>query len=123
MTRHSAPFTNERPGPISILRLHTDGLSRLCDAFETAGFLSGAPHEIGSPAKQAYLLDSLQHPKADKLIIHSSEGPQLDLNVFKVRELRSLAACLQIALKSADNKATMILKISDHVAGNFLSLH
>ena len=119
MTRHSAPLTSEIPRPISILRLQTNGLARLCDSLETAGFLTGAPHKAGNPAKEAYLLDGLQHPKAAKLIVYSpEEGPQLDLNVFKVKELRSLATCLQIPLKSTDKKAEIILKISDNVAGN-----
>lgn len=121
MTRRNAPYSSENPRPVSILRLQTDGLGRLCESLETAGFLSGAPHTAGNPAKKAYLLDGLQHPKADKLIIYSpEEGPQLDLNVFKVKELRSLAACLQIPLKSTDNKADIVLKISDNVAGNVL---
>lgn len=119
MTRHSAPYSSERPRPISILQLQTDGLGRLCESLETAGFLLGAPHTNGNPAKEAYLLDGLQHPKADKLIIYSpKEGPQLDLNVFKVKELRGLAACLQIPLKGTDKKADIVLKISDNVAGN-----
>ena len=119
MTRHSASVSSENPRPIRILRLQTDGLGRLCNSLETAGFLSGAPYTAGNPAKQAYLLDGLQHPKADKLIIYSpEEGPQLDLNVFKVKDLKILAACLQIPLKSTDKKADIILKISDNVAGN-----
>ena len=121
MTRRNAPFDSKNPRPISILGLQTDGLGRLCDSLEAAGFLSGAPPTLGNPAKETYLLDGLQHPKADRLIIHSpEEGPLLDLNVFTVKNLRSLAAYLQIPLKSTDKKADIILKIADNVAGNVL---
>lgn len=115
MTRHSAPCTSETARPISILRLDTGGLGRLCHALEIMGFLS---QKAGILAKEAHLLHGLQHPKAEKLIVDSPEGSQLDLDVFTVKELRNLAACLGTKLEGANRKAAIILKVSDDIAGN-----
>lgn len=115
MTRHSAPFTSETARPISILRLDKGSLGRLCNALEIIGFLS---QKAGNLAKEAHLLYGLQHPKAEKLIIDSPEGPQLDLDVFTVKELRNLAACLGTKLEGATKKAVIILKVSDDIAGD-----
>lgn len=115
MTR--ALVTNEKPGVVSILRLHPDSLRRLCDALEAAEFLAGPPTTFGKAANQAYLLNSLRHPKANKLIKYPSEGPQLDLNVFTIPELKSLATSLNIVCKSSERKGAIITKITDSLAG------
>lgn len=115
MTRQS-PFTSETARPISILRLDTGGLGRLCDALELMGILEA--QKAGNAAIKAYLLDGLQHPKAEKLIIYSPEGPQLDLTVFTVIELKKLAVCLGTKLEGANKKAAIILKLSDAIAGS-----
>ena len=80
--------------------------------------MPAAPDKASKAANKAYFLTSLQHPKANKLIRNSSSGPQLDLNVFTVKELKSLAASLQVAIQSTDNKAAIIVKITDAVAGD-----
>ena len=120
MTRHSDPSTSQNSGAISILQLSTDSLDRLCDALEVAGFLPEASGSVSKNANKAHLLDGLQHPKASKLIAHSPEGPQLDLNVFTIRELERLAAGLPVSLKGADRKAGIIGRITDDIAGDLL---
>ena len=117
MTRHSEPSSSQNPGVVSILQLSTESLNRLCDALELAGFLPKASGSVNKAANKAHLLDNVQHPKASKLIVFSPEGPQLDLTVFTVKELKCLAASLPVSLRGAGNKEAIVGKITDGIAG------
>ena len=106
---------------IEINQLSSDSLNRLCAAFEVWGLLPSAPHNRRKPANNAYLLDGLQHPKANKLIQHSSSGPRLDLHVFTVKELKVLAWHLETPYDSSDRKQVIVDNLVDKLKGGFLS--
>ena len=115
-----APHT-EQSRVIKIDQLSSDSLKRLCAAFEVWGLLPSAPHNLRKPANNAYLLDGLQHPKANKLIQHSSSGPRLDLHVFTVKELKVLARHLDTPYDSSDRKQVIVDNLFDKLQGDFLS--
>ena len=115
-----APHT-EQSRVIMIDQLSSDSLNRLCEAFEVWGLLSSAPHNLWRPANNAYLLDGLQHPKANKLIQHSSSGTRLDFHVFKVNELKVLASHLQAPIKSSDRKQDIVDSLVNNLTGDILS--
>ncbi len=102
---------------IVIEQLASDDLNRLCQALEAAGFLSPAPGSLSKPANNAFLLDHLRHPKANRLIQYTADGAEFDISVFTVKELRALALHLQAPVKSSDKKNTIVASITDSLAG------
>ncbi len=113
----------QRHGPtestIVIDRLSSDSLSRLCQALEAHGVLPPAPGNLSTAGKNTYLLDGLQqqHPKAHKLIQDTSNGPQMDVQVFTVNELKALARQLQAPFRSSDRKQTIADSIISNLTG------
>ena len=114
-----APQT-EQSSVILTAQLNSDSLNRLCKAFEAWGLLPSAPHNLRKPANMAYLLDGLQHPKANRLIQHSSSGPRLDLQVFTKKELKVLAQHLQVPIKISDKKQVIVDRLVNNLKGDCL---
>ena len=94
------------PRLLVIKQLSTDALTALCQALEAGEFLA-TPTNPSGETTTAYLLDCLQHPKASKLIQYTATGPGLDLQVFKVTELKILARHLDVPFKNADKKSVI----------------
>lgn len=77
------------------------------------------PPAPGTASKSTYLLDGLQqHPKAHKLIQHTSNGPRIDVQVFTVNDLKALARQLQAPFRSSDRKQTIV----DSIISNLTAL-
>ena len=105
----------ELSSAIAIDRLSSGNLNKLCQALEAQGVLPPAP---GTASKSTYLLDGLQqHPKAHKLIQHTSNGPRIDVQVFTVNELKALARHLQAPFRSSDRKQTIVDSIISNLTG------
>ncbi|DBA85090.1 hypothetical protein WJX79_000334 [Trebouxia sp. C0005] len=100
----------ERLSTIVIDRLSSDSLSRLCEALEAQSILPPAPNNLSTAGKNTYLLDGLQqqHPKAHKLIHDTTNGPQIDIQVLTVNELKALARQLQAPFRSSDRKQAIV---------------
>jgi len=109
----------EHSSTIVIDRLSSDSLSRLCQALEAQGILPPAPGNLSTAGKNTYLLDGLQqqHPKAHKLIQDTSNGPQIDIPVFTVNELKALARQLQAPFRSSDRKQAIVDSIISNLTG------
>lgn len=121
MPRQTAFSTSlpEQLGTVQLTQLNKNQLQRLCQALEAAAFLPAAPGELGRPANTAYLLDSLQHPKANKLIQYSPTGPELKIKVLTVKDLKVLALHLQAPVKSSDTKDVIVASITNSLTGTY----
>jgi hypothetical protein len=107
----------ERSSAIVIDRLSSGSLSRLCQALEALAVLPPAPGSLSRAGKNTYLLDGLQHPKVHKLIQDTSNGPQIDIQVFTVNELKALARQLQAPFRSSDRKQAIVDSIISNLTG------
>ncbi len=108
----------ELSSAIAIDRLSSGNLNRLCQALEAQGVLPSAPGNLSTASKNTYLLDGLQqHPKAHKLLQDTSNGPQIDVHVFTVNELKALARQLQASFRSSDRKQTIVDSIISNLTG------